>query len=132
MTEVCYSAAPRPGDWLSPDGTDCGRDRLADFDRLGGPAQVLRSWPVLGDVAERVHDEAGGFLLAQVVEHQRARPDRGHRVRDALARASRGRAVDRLEHRGVLALGIEVRRSGQPQRTLERASQVSQDVTEEV
>ncbi len=37
--------------------------------------------------------------VAEVDEHQRAGPDRADRVRDALARDVRRRAVNRLEHR---------------------------------
>ena len=48
--------------------------------------------------------------LAEVVEHQRAGPDRADRVGDALAGDVGRRAVDRLEHRRVLARRVEVAR----------------------
>ena len=50
----------------------------------------------------------GGLGVAEVVEHQRRRPHRADRIGDPLAGDVGGRAVHGLEHRRVLALGVEV------------------------
>src|SRR5689334_23974289 len=56
-------------------------------------------------------DDAGGrVLVAQEVEHQRARPDLADRIGDAFAGDIRCRAVHGLEQRRKFALGIHVGR----------------------
>src|SRR5215510_4356633 len=51
-----------------------------------------------GDALDRAHQAAGGGLLAEMLQHHDARPERADRIGDALAHDVEGRAVDRLEH----------------------------------
>src|SRR5918993_5623431 len=79
----------------------------------------------------RDHSRSGVFV-PEVIEHHRAGPDLAYRVRDSLSGYVRGGAVDRLEHRRVLALRVEVGRGGYPDAASDRRAQVAQDVAEEV
>src|SRR5262245_58969831 len=86
-------------------------DRLAAADRVGAAAEVAGAQLGLWQHAlDRLDDRAGGFRLAEMLEHHRARPDLADRVGDALAGDVGRRAVHRLEHRRELALRIDVAR----------------------
>ena len=63
-------------------------------------AEVRRAHLAAGDDAlDGAEDLVVEIAVAEMVEHQRAGPDRADRVRDALAGDVGRRAVDRLEHR---------------------------------
>ena len=70
--------------------------------------------------------------MAQVLEHHRAGPDLGDRIRDALAGDVGCRAVNRLEHRRILLLGIDVAARRQPDRAGDGRAEVGKDVPEEI
>ena len=69
---------------------------------------------------------AAGF--AQVLQHHHAAPEGADRVGQALAHDVEGRAVDRLEHRRVAALGVDVAGGRDAQAAGQRGGQVAQDV----
>ena len=73
-----------------------------------------------------------GRRLAQVLEHQRPGPDLADRVGDSLPGDVGRRAVHRLEHRGMLAFGVEVGVRSDPDAAGDRGGQVAEDVAEEV
>ena len=63
-----------------------------------------------------------------MVEHQRSTPERGDRIGDALAGDVEGGAVDRLEHRGIAPLGVEVGGRAEAERAGQGAREIAQDV----
>ena len=67
-----------------------------------------------------------------MANHHGARPDLADRIGDALARDVRGRTMDRLEHRGILALRVDVARRRHADRAGERRAEVGEDVAEQV
>ena len=77
-------------------------------------------------------DPIGGVGLAEEVEHQRGRQDRGTGIGDPLAGDVGRRAVDRLEHRRPGARRVEVRRRRQPDAARHGAAEVGEDVAEQV
>ncbi len=81
-----------------------------------------------GHPLDRPHQAGRGGLLAQMLQHHHPRPEGADRVGNALAHDVEGRAMDRLEHRGKLALRIEVRGGGDAERAGERRRQVGEDV----
>src|SRR5918997_1761767 len=100
--------------------------------RRRGAAEVSRSRPVREGLFEGREHATAGFGAPDVVEHHGAGPDSARRVRDALAGDVRGGAVDRLEERGVLALGVEVRGRGYPDSAGDGRRHLREDVAEEV
>ena len=80
--------------------------------------------------ATGVLDRLRGLGVAEVVEHQGRREDGARRIGLAGAGVLGGRAVDRLEHRGLARM--EVRRGRYAQAALERGAQVGDDVAEHV
>ena len=124
-----------------PCGRGCPGQRAAEtrsqlghhVGRAGRAAQVRRARPVAGQRAlHRGQHRVGRVLLAQVLEHLGARPDRPQRVGHPLARDVGRRAVHRLEHRRVLALGVQVGRRRDADRAGDRGGQVAEDVAEQV
>ena len=83
----------------------------------GGPAAEIGrvQGGVGGNPLDGAHQPRGG-LLAQMLEHHCPGPEGGDRVGDALAGDVERRAVDRLEHRGRGALGVEVGGGCDPKR----------------
>ena len=67
-----------------------------------------------------------------MVEHHGDGQDRGGRVRDLAARDVGGGAVDGLEHAREGAVGVDVGRCGEADAATDRASEVGEDVAEEV
>ena len=80
-------------------------------------APTIRSWP-----ARR----------AEMIEHQRPRPDRADRVGDPLAGDVGRRAVDRLEHRRVLAFRVDVAARRDAQAAGHGRAEIREDVAEEI
>ena len=70
--------------------------------------------------------------LAEMLEHHRARPDLADRVGDAAAGDVGRRAVHRLEHRGVFALGVDVAGGRDADRADAGRPEIGQDVAEQV
>src|SRR5439155_25845748 len=87
---------------------------------------------IAGYVLESLQDERAGIALAEVFEHEGGRPHRCHGVSDPTPGDLRRRSVDGLEERGIPPGWVEVRRGGQPKRTLERSPKVGQDIGVEV
>ena len=113
--------------------TGSRRDRRAyRFGHLrhrGGPSQIARvQRRVRGDGLDGCHKRSRGFGLAQVLEQHDATPERADRIGDALAHDVEGRSVNRLEHRWIAPLGIDVAGWGDPQAAGERRRQIAQDV----
>ena len=81
---------------------------------------------------DRAHHVGRGLGMAEVLEHQRARPDRGDRVGDLLAGDVGRRAVHRLEDRRRGALRIDVARGGDADGAGGRRPEVGEDVAEQV
>src|SRR4029450_9850984 len=102
-------------------GGDVGGAGLAA--EIGGVQGGVRR-----DALDGAHEAGGGGGLAQVVEHHGTRPEGADGVGDALAHDVEGRAVDGLEHRGKLALGVEIGGG----RNAERAGQGGGEVGEDV
>ena len=75
---------------------------------------------------------AAGSALPEVVEQECDGEDRGGGVGDALPGDVGCRAVDRLEHAGESAVGVDVARGRQADAAADRAGQVGEDVAEEV
>ena len=63
---------------------------------------------VSGDRFDSAHHASGGSGFAEVFEHHHHRPKGADRVGQTLAHDVEGRAVDRLEHRRITALGVDV------------------------
>src|SRR5262245_10952281 len=76
---------------------------LRDVARAGLAAEIGRPGPASGEhLLDGADDEIVARARAEMIEHQRARPDRADRIGDALALDVRRRPVDRLEHRRML------------------------------
>src|SRR6516165_1678309 len=84
-------------------GTEILRAAIAA--EIGGAGSALGK-----HLRDRALDGGRGGAFAKVVQHHRTRPDLTDRVGDAAAGNVRRRAVHRLEHRGIFALGIDVTR----------------------
>src|SRR5436309_6889472 len=70
---------------------------LRDLARRRLAADIGRTHTGGERLLHRALEVAGRLRMTQLLEHQSAREHRGHRVRDALARERRSRAVHRLE-----------------------------------
>ena len=78
---------------------------LAAGDGVGGAAEIAGAQLRIGQhLLDRGDDRGGGVLLAEMLQHHRARPDLADRIGDALPGDVRRRAVHRLEHRRKIAL----------------------------
>ena len=71
---------------------------------------------------------AAAACLAQMLQHHHRGPERADRIGDALAGDVEGRAVDRLEHRRVAPLRIEIGGRRDAERAGERRGEIGQDV----
>src|SRR5262249_27494199 len=67
-----------------------------------------------------------------MIEHQACGEDGADGVGDAFAGDVGGGAVDRLEHAGMGAFGVEVGAGGQPEAAGDDGGQVGEDIAEEV
>src|SRR2546421_628390 len=81
-----------------------------------------------GDALDRMHEPPRALVLAQVVEHHRGGPEGRDRIGHTLAGDVEGGAVDRLEHRGKLALRIQVRGGRDAEASRKRRGEVREDV----
>ncbi len=81
-----------------------------------------------GDLLDGLHDTLRGLELAQVLQQHHDRPEGADRVGQALAHDVEGRAVDRLEHRRIAVLGIDVAGRRDAQAAGQRRGQIAQDV----
>src|SRR5436190_22792535 len=73
-------------------------------------AEIRRPYFSAGDdPLDRPKKAVVELALAEMVEHQRTGPDGPDWIGDAFARDVRGGTVDRLEHRRMAPLGIDVR-----------------------
>src|SRR6516225_5361707 len=88
------------------DGVD---DRRGHFGGRSIAAEVGSVKALVGGYAlDSPHQPISGGFLAQVLEHHHHRPERADRVGDPFTHNVEGRAVNRFEHRGKLALGIKI------------------------
>src|SRR3954462_1865592 len=134
------NAADAPSSRARPGFMKSGRTRSADRGGDGG-AEILRAGiaaeiggagTALGeDLCDRSLDGGCRVGLAEMVEHHRARPDLADRVGDAAPRDVRRRAVHRLEHRGVFALGVDVAGRRDAVRADAGGPEIGQDVAEQ-
>ena len=83
---------------------------------------------VRGDLLDGAHDALGGVQFAEVLEQHHDRPERADRIGQALAHDVERRAVDRLEHRGIAVLRIDVAGGRDAQAAGEGCGQVAEDV----
>src|SRR5215831_17626171 len=77
-------------------------------------------------------DGGGSLLVAQVLQHQGARPNLANGVGDALAGDVRSAAMHRLEHRRKLTLGIDIGAGRDGDGAGGGRTQVRKDVAEQV
>src|SRR4051812_19311781 len=120
----CGAGCPTLSAVLQP-GNHCCRD-LRGLRLATEIAGVQRG--IGRDFLDRLHQARGRFLLAQVLQQHDAAPEGAHRIGQALAHDVEGGTVDRLEHAGVAALGIDVARRRDAKAAGERGGQVAQDV----
>ena len=119
----------------------CPRQRVAKLDTSAAvtsavvavPPRSRVRGPPPASISSTAASTAGGrLLLAEVLEHLGARPDRADRVRDALAGDVGRRSVHGLEHRRELPLGVQVARRRDADRARHRGGEVAEDVAEQV
>ena len=97
------------------------------------PRSGVRTCPPATTRSMAPSDAVVQIAVAEVVEHQRAGPDRADRVGDALAGDVGRRAVDRLEHRRVLARsGLMLAPGAMPRLPEIADADVGEDVAEQV
>src|SRR5258708_17702891 len=85
-------------------------DSLSDVGGRSLAADVARARALGEHALDRAHDGLARVLLAQVLEHHRARPDLSDGGRDVFSGDVRGRAGHRLEHPREFGLGVCVSR----------------------
>ena len=108
-------------------------DRLADVARAGFAAEIGRARPVAGSTRSIAPTmRSCPARRAEVIEHQRAGPDRADRIRNALARDVGRRSMYRLEHRRVAPLGIDISARRDAEAARNGGAEVGQDVAEQV
>ncbi|KAG0945135.1 hypothetical protein G6F31_014497 [Rhizopus arrhizus] len=107
-------------------------DRATDVFGAGGATQVGRARAVFQAMLDGGQDGVVRVLAAQELQHQRARPDHGDRVGDALAIDVRRRPVHGFEQRREFAFRVQVRRRRDADGAGAGRAQVRQDVAEEV
>src|SRR5207237_5333688 len=113
-------------------GADRSDDRGPALRGRSSSTDIRGTRTIAGYVLESLQDERAGIALAEVFEHEGGRPHRCHGVSDPTPGDLRRRSVDGLEERGIPPGWVEVRRGGQPKRTLERSPKVGQDIGVEV
>lgn len=98
---------------------------------LGGSvtAQVTGKNTLLANILDTVDQLLGSFLLAEPFKHLCGSPEGGHGVGDTHAGDIESRAVNRLEHTGVLARRVEVGSGGNTDGASQRSSQVGENVS---
>src|SRR5690349_4165095 len=94
------------------------------------PADVGRAHTRGKSLRHGALEVAGRLRVPQLLEHQRAREYRRHRIRDALAREGRRRAMHRLEQSGPTR--VEVGAGGEPETTDQPGTEVRQDIAVKV
>src|SRR5258706_12528991 len=129
-TTAATSTATGPAETV-PDSSQRGGDRLADVAGRGLSADVARARSLGQHALDRAHDGPARVLVSEVLEHHRARPDLSDGVRDVLSGDVGGRAVHRLEHRRELALGVDVARGRDADRSGAGGAEGREDVAAE-
>src|SRR5690348_4092029 len=94
------------------------------------PADIGRAHTRGKSVRHGALEVAGRLGVAELLEHQRAGEHRRHRIRDALARERRSRAMHRLEQAGPT--GVQVGARGEPETADQTGTEVRQDIAIEV
>src|ERR1700694_5600450 len=126
------AATPRPS--IVPLVTRLSGDGLCDQRGhfVGGLNTCLHALDpsALQALADRGIDRLRRLVLAEMIEQQRQRADRGDRTRDALARIFRRAPVDRLENRDLP--GVDVARRRRAETAGEGGAEVREDVAEEI
>src|SRR6266576_5158613 len=72
------------------------------------------------------------FILSEMLEHHRSRPDLADGIGNSLSRNVGSRTVHRLKHGRVLTLRVEICGRGNANRTYDGGTQVREDVTEQI
>src|SRR5881396_1596979 len=103
---------------------------LRDLARRRLAADIGRTHTGGERLLHRALEVAGRLRMTQLLEHQSAREHRGHRVRDALARERRSRAVHRLEQSRPARM--KIRAGGEPEPADQARPQVREDIAVQV
>ena len=123
----------KPNRAAGPVQPTAARRRGHDITRRRRAAEIGRLHLPLGeDLLDGARHRVVRVALPEVIEHQRAGPDRGDRIGDALAGDVGRRAVDRLEHRRVRPLRVDVGAGRDAEAARDRRAEVGQDVAEQV
>src|SRR5882757_4595484 len=130
-TTAATSTATGPAETV-PDSSQRAGDRLSDVGGRSLAADVARARSLGEHALDRAHDGLARVLVSEVLEHHRARPDLSDGIRDVLPGDVRGRAVHRLEYRRELALGVDVARGRNADRSGAGGAEVRQDIAEEI
>src|SRR5206468_9187468 len=113
--------------------SDLAHDRRGHVARRRSSAEIRRAALAAGNHAlDRADDSIVEIAAAEMVEQQRAGPDRADRIRDALSGDVGRRAMDWLEHRRVRALRVDVRARRNAKTARDRRPEVREDVAEQV
>jgi hypothetical protein len=120
MVRLLFALAVRALD-LFNDGV-CHINRLCLAAQVGSDNTLL-TYPLGG-----VQKLLGCIRLTQPLEHLGARPEGCYGVGYTLARNVESRSVDRLEHAGVLASGVQVGGGSNTNRAGQGSGQVRQDI----
>ena len=92
----------------------------------------MRAVPAATTRFDGADDAVVQIAMAQMIEHQRAGPDRADRVGDPFAGDVGRRAVDRLEHRRKRPLRVDVGARRDAEASRNRRADVGEDVAEEI
>src|SRR6266853_1787796 len=130
-TTAATSIATGPAETV-PDSSQRAGDGLADVAGRGLAADVARARPLGQHAFDRAHDGLARVLVSEVLEHHRAGPDLSDGIRDVLPGDGGGRAVHRLEYRREFALGGDVARGRDADRSGAGGAEVREDVAEEI
>ena len=93
------------------------------------PISVVR---IGDDLLDGGDDRGGGLAVTEMVEHHGSRPDLPDRVGDSLARDIGRRSVHRFEHRGVVALGVDVGRRRDANAAGHRRPEIGKNVAKQI
>ena len=109
------------------------RHRLAARGRVRIAAEIPRAQRAFAERALDGADDRGrGLLLAEMLQHHRARPDHADRVGDALPGDIGRRAVHRLEHRREIAFRIDVARRRDADGAGAGRTEIGEDIAEQI
>src|SRR6218665_2371572 len=125
----------RAGCYLISSAVICGTAHqvlthsIRDLCGSGLAAQITGVQRRVGrDTFDGAHDLCCSFVFTQMFEQHPYRPERAHRIGQALAHDVEGRAVDGLEHRRVTLFRVDVAGRGNAQAAGQGRSQIAQDV----